>query len=123
MATRGPRRRGDPISGLDAANATGAEVLHAGTAEVEGAIVTAGGEVLNVTATGATAAQARAGAYAAAERIGFEGKQIRSDIAAGVDQPRSAADHAPGESQPDRARGLMAEEAGRGGSTGAGHRP
>ena len=86
----GSASKGDPISGLDAANATGAEVLHAGTAEVDGAIVTAGGRVLNVTATGATAAQARARA-AAAERIEFEGKQIRTDIAAGVDQPRSPA--------------------------------
>ena len=102
----GSASKGDPISGLDAANATGAEVLHAGTAEVEGAIVTAGGRVLNVTATGATAAQARAGAYAAAERIEFEGKQIRSDIAAGVDQPRSPAPPiAPERIAPDRARG------------------
>ena len=58
------------------------EVLHAGTAEVDGRIVTAGGRVLNVTGFGATPAEARDRAYAAAERIQFDGKQMRTDIAA-----------------------------------------
>ena len=73
---------GDPISGLDEAEALGAEVLHAGTAEQDGKIVTAGGRVLNVTGTGASPAEARERAYAAADRIRFDGRQLRSDIAA-----------------------------------------
>ena len=73
---------GDVISGLDDAAAAGAEVTHAGTARREdGAIVTAGGRVLNVTALGATAAAARDAAYAAAHRIDFAGCQLRGDIA------------------------------------------
>jgi len=44
--------------------------------------VTAGGRVLNVTALGATPGEARDRAYAAAERIRFEGRQMRRDVAA-----------------------------------------
>ncbi len=73
--------KGDPIAGLEQA-AELAEVTHAGTAERDGEIVTAGGRVLNVTALGATPAEARDRAYDAARRISFEGKQIRTDIAA-----------------------------------------
>ena len=73
---------GDVISGLDEAASDGAEVTHAGTARREdGAIVTAGGRVLNVTALGATPAAARDAAYAAAHRIDFAGCQLRGDIA------------------------------------------
>jgi phosphoribosylamine---glycine ligase len=73
--------RGDAISGL-ADVPDGVEVTHAGTALAEdGAVVTAGGRVLNVTALGATPAAAREAAYAAARRITFEGRQLRSDIA------------------------------------------
>jgi phosphoribosylamine---glycine ligase len=71
----------DPITGLDEA-AQIAEVLHAGTAAKGGEIVTAGGRVLNVTALGATPGEARDRAYEAAERIEFEGRQMRGDIAA-----------------------------------------
>jgi len=71
---------GDVISGLDAAD--GAEVLHAGTAQCEGRVVTAGGRVLNVTGMGATPGEARDRAYAAAEAIEFDGRQMRKDIAA-----------------------------------------
>jgi phosphoribosylamine--glycine ligase len=60
----------------------GIEVTHAGTAEVDGAIVTAGGRVLNVTALGADVRTARAAAYAAADVIDFDGKTLRRDIAA-----------------------------------------
>jgi phosphoribosylamine--glycine ligase len=75
---------GDVISGLDRI-ADGVYVTHAGTAfGGDGAIVTAGGRVLNVTALGARAAAARAAAYAAAEMIDFDGKQLRGDIALGV---------------------------------------
>ena len=71
--------KGDEITGLEGLDA---EVFHAGTAESEGMIVTAGGRVLNVTGLGPSAAAARERAYAAAGRIEFNGKQIRSDIAA-----------------------------------------
>ena len=73
---------GDEISGLRAIDSLEVEVLHAGTAERDGKIVTAGGRVLNVTGIGASAAEARDRAYAAAERIDFDGKQMRHDIAA-----------------------------------------
>jgi phosphoribosylamine--glycine ligase len=73
---------GDVITGIDDAEAAGAEVTHAGTAERDGALVTAGGRVLNVTGIGATPAEARDRAYDAAGRISFDGMQIRSDIAA-----------------------------------------
>jgi phosphoribosylamine---glycine ligase len=73
---------GDVIRGLDEAEAvTGVEVTHAGTARNDGDVVTAGGRVLNVTGIGATAAEARQRAYDAAELIGFDGRQIRTDIA------------------------------------------
>jgi phosphoribosylamine--glycine ligase len=73
--------KGDVISGLEAA-AEIAEVTHAGTAERDGEIVTAGGRVLNVTGVGTSPAEARDRAYDAARRISFEGMQIRTDIAA-----------------------------------------
>jgi phosphoribosylamine---glycine ligase len=71
---------GDLIEGLD--EVEDAEVFHAGTAERDGEIVTAGGRVLGVTGLGATPGEARDRAYSAAERIEFDGKQLRSDIAA-----------------------------------------
>ncbi|HVL95985.1 MAG TPA: phosphoribosylamine--glycine ligase [Solirubrobacteraceae bacterium] len=71
---------GDVIGGLDRVP-DGVEVLHAGTAERGGAIVTAGGRVLNVTALGADVEAARSAAYAAADVIDFEGRQLRGDIA------------------------------------------
>jgi phosphoribosylamine---glycine ligase len=73
--------KGDRIEGLEAATEL-AEVTHAGTAARDGAVVTAGGRVLNVTGLGATPAAARDRAYDAAGRISFDGMQIRSDIAA-----------------------------------------
>jgi phosphoribosylamine--glycine ligase len=72
---------GDEISGLDAVPAA-IEVTHAGTAERDGAIVTAGGRVLNVTALEDGVPAARAAAYAAADMIAFDGRQLRRDIAA-----------------------------------------
>ncbi|MFA5890335.1 MAG: phosphoribosylamine--glycine ligase [Actinomycetota bacterium] len=78
----GDYRIGVPIRGLEAASAVpGVMVFHAGTAERDGEIVTAGGRVLNVTALGKDIAEARARAYAAAALIEFEGKQLRGDIA------------------------------------------
>jgi len=74
--------RGDVIHGLDEAAASGAEITHAGTALRDGEIVTAGGRVLNVTALGPDPDAARRRAYDAADAIMFNGRQIRSDIAA-----------------------------------------
>ena len=72
---------GDVISGLDDV-APQIEITHAGTARRDdGAIVTAGGRVLNVTALGPSPASARDAAYAAAQRIDFAGRQLRGDIA------------------------------------------
>lgn len=80
---------GDVIRGLDAASATeGAFVNHAGTAERDGAIVTAGGRVLAVTAAGDSLAEARERAFRAASAIDFDGKVLRRDI--GVDGARGA---------------------------------
>jgi phosphoribosylamine--glycine ligase len=72
---------GDVISGLDRVP-DGVEVTHAGTAERDGAVVTAGGRVLNVTALGDGTKAARDRAYAAADVIAFDGRQLRRDIAA-----------------------------------------
>ncbi|HEY8407770.1 MAG TPA: phosphoribosylamine--glycine ligase [Gaiellaceae bacterium] len=74
---------GTPIEGIADAEATGALVLHAGTALHDGRLVTNGGRILNVVALGDTVADARAAAYAAADRIHFAGMQFRRDIAHG----------------------------------------
>jgi phosphoribosylamine--glycine ligase len=72
---------GDVITGLDRLPEN-VEVTHAGTREEDGAVVTAGGRVLNVTALGDDTRSAREHAYAAADVIAFEGRQLRRDIAA-----------------------------------------
>ena len=59
-------------------------VIQAGTAHVDGELVTAGGRVLAVVATGADVAHARAAAYDGIAVIDFAGAQHRTDIAAGV---------------------------------------
>ena len=75
--------KGDVITGVAEAAAAGADVIHAGTAlNGSGELVTAGGRVLAVRATGADVAVARDNAYAAADLITFDGMQRRSDIAA-----------------------------------------
>lgn len=76
----GKYESGKVISGLEDAQAMGATVYHAGTKLVDGAYVTAGGRVLGVTALGNTLADAVHGAYAAAEKIHFEGAHMRRDI-------------------------------------------
>ncbi|GAA2816893.1 phosphoribosylamine--glycine ligase [Kitasatospora aburaviensis] len=77
-------RTGDPIEGLaeaEAADGT-AYVLHAGTsADEDGRVLSAGGRVLSVTATGADLAEARDRAYRAVGRISLKGGQHRTDIA------------------------------------------
>ncbi len=77
--------KGDVIDGLDSV-ADGIEVTHAGTARnADGDVVTAGGRVLNVTALGPSVPEARRAAYDAAAGIDFDGMQLRTDIAAGID--------------------------------------
>jgi phosphoribosylamine---glycine ligase len=73
---------GSPIGGIDEAAETGALVFHAGTARQGERLVTNGGRILNVTATGETVADARERAYEACERITFPGMRYRKDIAA-----------------------------------------
>jgi phosphoribosylamine--glycine ligase len=71
---------GDVITGLD--EVEDAEVYHAATARAGDEFVTAGGRVLAVTGLGPGPAEARDRAYAAVERIDFDGRQVRTDIAA-----------------------------------------
>ncbi|WP_327402941.1 phosphoribosylamine--glycine ligase [Streptomyces sp. NBC_01288] len=81
----GTPRTGDPITGLDevaAQDAPHAYVLHAGTRYDGDDVVSAGGRVLSVTATGADLTQARERAYAAVARVRLDGSQHRTDIAA-----------------------------------------
>ena len=72
---------GSPISGIEAAEATGALVFHAGTALRDGSVVTNGGRILNVTGVGDDLVGARAAAYAAADLIAWRGVRRREDIA------------------------------------------
>jgi phosphoribosylamine--glycine ligase len=76
--------RGTPIDGVEAAEAAGALVFHAGTAFNRERLVTNGGRLLGVTGTGSTVPDARAKAYAAADLISIAGARRRDDIAAGV---------------------------------------
>jgi phosphoribosylamine--glycine ligase len=74
--------KGDAIAGLDAAGALpGVTVFHAGTAQQGGAVVTAGGRVLGVTAIGTDLAMAVQRAYLAVGKINFKNMQFRRDIA------------------------------------------
>jgi phosphoribosylamine---glycine ligase len=75
--------KGKAIRGLEAANALpNTKVFHAGTTRARDQIVTNGGRVLGVTALGKDLKSAQAAAYAAVERIQFEGAQFRRDIGA-----------------------------------------
>jgi phosphoribosylamine--glycine ligase len=74
--------RGAAISGVEDAQSLGALVFHAGTALHDDRLVTNGGRILAVTGTAATVGDARALAYAAAERIEFAGRRFRTDVAA-----------------------------------------
>jgi phosphoribosylamine---glycine ligase len=73
---------GSPITGILDAEETGALVFHAGTALNGDRLVTNGGRILDVTATGASVTEARERAYTACERISFQGMRYRTDIAA-----------------------------------------
>jgi phosphoribosylamine--glycine ligase len=88
---------GSKIEGIEAAEAAGALVFHAGTALHGDKLVTNGGRVLGVTGTGATIAEAREQAYEGCERISFAGARYRRDIAlaaseSGPDPPEPALD-------------------------------
>ena len=72
--------KGGTITGIAAAEATGAKVFHAGTALVGGDLVASGGRVLNVTARGATVTEAQARAYAAVDALHAPDLFCRRDI-------------------------------------------
>ena len=76
----GTPAKGGAIAGLDAAEATGAKIFHAGTALRGGALVANGGRVLNVTAMGESVRDARDIAYRAVDAIGFPTGFCRRDI-------------------------------------------
>ena len=71
---------GKPIHGIEAAEATGAAVFHAGTRQGPNGLETAGGRVLGVTASGPVLSAAIDASYAAARLIHFEGMHYRTDI-------------------------------------------
>ena len=80
--------KGYPISGLERfKDADGYFVFHAGTKlNDQGQIVTNGGRVLGVTATGGDLKEARANAYKAAEWVEFGNKYMRNDIGHAIDE-------------------------------------
>ena len=76
----GTPEKGGAISGVEAAEAGGAKVFHAGTAIGPDGLTANGGRVLNVTGLGATIAEAQAAAYRAVDRIDFRSGFCRRDI-------------------------------------------
>lgn len=81
----GPVHAGDPVEGLAAAEGVpGAHVVHAGTRDLDGAVVSAGGRVLACVGMGKDVAAARAAAYAAVSQIRLKGAHFRTDVAAGM---------------------------------------
>ena len=88
----GTFQKGHPITGIDQAQALGATVFCAGTHLKKQQLVTDGGRVLNVTATGETFETAIAKAYAAMDCIQFEGMYYRKDIGHRVASSRTKLD-------------------------------
>ena len=89
----GSYEKGKVITGIEDAEALdGVTVYHAGTREQDGQILTNGGRVIDVTALGATFEDARNLAYAACDKIDFEGKTLRHDIGLRALKGRSAWD-------------------------------
>ncbi|AMU94990.1 MAG: phosphoribosylamine--glycine ligase [Sphingopyxis sp.] len=76
----GTPEKGGAIRNIAAAEAGGVRVFHAGTARADGAIVAAGGRVLNVTATGKSVTEAQARTYAAVDKLDFPSGFCRRDI-------------------------------------------
>lgn len=76
----GSYEKGHAITGIDAAEECGAAVFHAGTTDDDGVLVTSGGRVLGVCASGTTLHEAIGRAYTAVEHIQFKGKMYRTDI-------------------------------------------
>ncbi|PZU56727.1 MAG: phosphoribosylamine--glycine ligase [Sphingobium sp.] len=76
----GTPEKGGAISGIDAAEANGAKVFHAGTLASGNTLVANGGRVLNVTATGASVTEAQRAAYAAVDALSFPTGFCRRDI-------------------------------------------
>ena len=74
-------QKGYEITGLDKAEALGCHVFHAGTAERDGSVVTAGGRVLGVVAEAADVRAAVDKAYQGVNAIAFKDKMFRHDIA------------------------------------------
>jgi len=72
--------KGSPINGLEQKFEAGVEVFHAGTTVIEGALVSKGGRVLNVTALGKSVRGAQVAAYAALDKIDFKDGFCRRDI-------------------------------------------
>jgi phosphoribosylamine--glycine ligase len=85
----GAYETGKAIRGVEAAEATGATVFHAGTRMGAAGLETAGGRVLGVTAAGQDLAGAIDGAYAAVRQVDFKGMHYRTDIGRkGLVRPR-----------------------------------
>jgi phosphoribosylamine--glycine ligase len=78
----GTPKTGDAIEGVECAEALGATVFHAGTKAGPDGVMTAGGRVLGVTASGETLAAAIEKTYSAVAKIRFDGMQYRRDIGA-----------------------------------------
>ena len=76
----GTPEKGGAIGGIDAAEAGGVRVFHAGTADKDGMLVANGGRVLNVTASGSSVGEAQAAAYRAVDAIEFPTGFCRRDI-------------------------------------------
>ena len=76
----GDYAKGAPISGLDEGDSEDVKVFHAGTAERDGQVVTAGGRVLCVAALGDTVGEAQRRAYARVADIHWDGVYYRKDI-------------------------------------------
>lgn len=86
----GKYSKGLEINGLESAESRGAIVFHAGTRQQQGQILSDGGRVLGVTATGESFDAAIEHAYAATSRIQFEGMYYRRDIGHRVRRQESA---------------------------------
>ena len=76
----GSFEKGQTIAGLDAVEAAGTTVFHAGTADKDGAIVNTGGRVLGVTALADSVGAAQKTVYAALEKLDWPGGFYRTDI-------------------------------------------